>query len=92
VTELFFDHDYRTSTSVRHEKSRLFKCVDKKGNFLWWEHMVVDEVKEVDGLRLTLDVDENDFTSGYADFTSLGTQLELTEEDRVKALTRKVKL
>jgi hypothetical protein len=54
--------------------------------------MVVDEVKEVDGLRLTLDVDENDFTSGYADFTSLGTQLELTEEDRVKALTRKVKL
>lgn len=94
---LYAKVDPQQMVSVRKEKFRLYRCVDRKGNFLWWEWAGSDTVESfnpnvfdnegLDKPRYTLETE-----SGYADFTPNGDQLELTQDQRDRALTRKVKL
>ena len=106
--DLFVDNNYNLdNVCIRKEKSRLYKCVDKKGNFLWWEWTSEDTIAKTDDDYLLYnpntvktvsdyvnlaDKYKNETTSGFADFTKMGEMLELTEEQRNKALVRKVKM
>lgn len=102
--ELFFDNEYNfDNVCIRQEKFRLYRCVDRKGNFLWWEWSGEDNIKRDENGLLFLDLEAlnsvqnlqlylTETTSGFADFTAEGTVLELTDEQKAKALTRKVKL
>lgn len=90
MLDLIYDNVYPHKQTIREEKSRIYKRVDRKGNFLWWEWTVDD--------TMTLCLggenhdDGSDFTSGFCDFTPNGDVLELTQEQRDRALVKKVKL
>ena len=85
ITELFYDNKYINKRTIRNEKSRLYRCVDKKGNFLWWEWICTDDVlASLDSYYET--------TSGFADFSLEGTLLELADDDKERALKRIIKL
>jgi len=106
--DLFYDNMYaHDNVCIRQEKFRLYKCVDRKGNFLWWEWSGEDNIattdddiplfnpERVNNLADYFALDDKykmETTSGFADFTPDGSMLELTEEQRSRALTRKVKL
>ena len=59
-------------------KGRLFKIVDKKGNFLYWE--ISQKIK--------LD-EEPVFDSGFAVFDEAFWEFPFTDEEKERALTRK---
>lgn len=81
--------------------------MDKRGKFLWWEWPGEDNITTVDNKTLLFNskkvkntqdyigLDDKyklETTSGFIDFTPNGEMLELTEDQRACALTRKVKL
>ena len=39
-----YDNTYLDGGVVRVEKSRVYKCVDRQGKFLWWEWLVSDDI------------------------------------------------
>jgi hypothetical protein len=99
--DLFFDNEYvQDGICTRIEKCRLYKCVDKKGNFMWWEWFGEDNIKGYNSklIKSTQDIFKLEdkykveTSSGFVDFTPEGKILELTDDQRARALTRKVKL
>ena len=102
--ELFFDNEYNfDNVCIRQEKFRLYRCVDLGGRRIIKKWSGEDNIKRDENGLLFLDLEAlnsvqnlqlylTETTSGFADFTAEGTVLELTDEQKAKALTRKVKL
>lgn len=126
IQELFYDDEYEYGMFKYADKSRLLRCVGRKGEHLWWKWQVETTItglskagalfilaKAYDALgrkadepadelvqqkaneiatKLIAESEATDTEGGYVDFTPLGTMLELTEEDRNRALKKVVKL